>query len=241
MILHLCRTCRIISNKLKHSQNIYKGLCHERTILQNKGVITFGTSQKRTFYGFWRKPSIDELKIKDKVPANYKLIYRNKIDHYLLLIQIITSTTASIVGLKLIFSDGLNFKAFPEKLNDKTFEESDTLILLTFFIATVVVLQVLLVQLPVRIYNFPQAKKYNLVFYGNIPFTQRTVTCKAGELTDFSARGLLMPWKNDRYLLKDKMKTIYLFEHYFHRPADLYIMMGLQDDPDIEDNEKPRN
>lgn len=240
MILQLCRTGRIISSKLKYGQNIYnKGLCHERTLLQNKHLIKLGISQKRNFFGFWRRPSIDELKIKDNVPASYKLIYKNRMENYLLLVQFVTTITASALALKIIYSGGFNI--FPARIGDKTLEDSDSLILVTFFILAVVALQVLLVQLPVRIYNFPQARKYHLVFYGNVPFTKRIVTCTAGELIQFSEGSISYAWKRDRYLLKDKMKIIYLFEHYFQRPADLAIMMGLQDDPDIEDKENPVN
>lgn len=236
MIIQLCRNCRIISNKLKNGQNIfiYKGLCYEKTILQKKPLLNLGTSQKRNFFGFLRKPSIEELRIKDKVPENYKLIYRNKMDYYLLLSQMITTTTVSLMGIMLIFAKGIHVNSAIVK--NASFEENDAFIMLTVFIVSVVLLQVVLYKIPIRIYNFPQIKKYKVVFYGNIPLTHKTITCNAGELIDLPEGGTEL-LKNARYLLKSE-RTIYLFEYYFQRPADLHIMMGLQSDPDIEDNEK---
>lgn len=243
MIFHLSRTCRIISNKLKFPKNIfiYKGLCSEKARQPKKIVINLGILQKRNYHGFWRKPSIHELKEKDGVPGDYKLIYRNKMDNYLWYIQMITTTTATLMVLKMMSSEGLNFKALPELINDKTFEQSDSFTLMTFFIVAVVLLQSLVYKMPIRIYNCPQLKKYQLVFYGNMPFTQKTFSCKAGEVIEYSQRSL-SPWRDQRYLLNsDEKRIVYLFEQYFHRSADLHIMMGLQDDPDFEDKEKPSN
>lgn len=232
MILQICRSCRVISNKWKNGTKVFfnKGLCYttsKKMLVMNYGFF----SQKRTFYSFWRKPSIEELRVKDKVPDQYKLIYKNSMDNYLLSTQIITTLSAAIVGLCLIVSDGI-----PYQLDNKAAApDNSSIIFITAFALVVVLLQVLLSKIPVRIYSFPQKKKYLFVFYGNMPLTQKTFTCKVGDLIESS--GGITPWKNSRYLLKsgNQRMTIFLLDDFFRRPADLFIMMGLQPDPDTED------
>lgn len=240
MLLQFSRNFIGFSNNLRNNSTNFFGLCYLKISAPKKqmpmnGIFFF---QKRNFYNLWRKSSIEELKIKDNIPISYKLIYKNRLDTYLLFTQIITTSTATLMALFFMFSDdGVTLKRSGEKLNRRHFENDD-LVFITIFFLLVVLLQSILIKMPVRIYNHPQKKHYTLVFYGNIPFTQRSCTCKAGELFEYyTDRGHVLPWNDSTYVLKTQtdQKKLYLIERYFQRPADLYIMMGVQSDPDVDE------
>lgn len=238
MIL-LCRTCKSISDLLKIRRNIfYKGFCQRNAIPPNIFRIN-SFSQK--IYRFWRKPSNEELRIKDNISANYIMIYRNKMERYLFWTQIVTFSTATLIALKLMISPELVVKAPISTTDGMQLENSDIFLFVSAFMIVIVVLQLLLTKLPIRIYNCPQKKKYTLVFYGNIPFSVRNLTCKVGDL--FESPTGITSWKNAKYNLKTEEfdMDIFLLEEYFRRPADLYIMMGVQSDPDAEIEETEKN
>lgn len=200
-------------------------------ILKNK----FSCASKRNFYTFFRRETKEQLKVKDDVPDQYNLIYRSTMDRYILFAQIITTVTAFIATVTTIITydfsnsqlDFSNFKSHPREV------EGEIYVYMTAFIAIVVILQVMISRLPIRIYNLPQQKKYIFIFYGNYPFTKRKVVCKIGDVFPLSTTGIL-PWKEGRYLINNEQKVI-LVDKYFRRPADLYIMLGVQRDPDVDE------
>lgn len=230
MILQICR---VISNNLKNSSTIFRyGICCSKVLPKSQGVTFL---QKRNFFGFLKKPSIEELKIKDEVPDYYKLIYKNKMSNYLLLAQLTTSTSAVIVALVFMFTYNKETQKSTQ-LGNTYLESDDVFIYFAVFATFVALLQILLSKTPIRIYNYPQKKKYVLVYYGNFPFTQKTATCKAGQLIELPENNFFP----SQYLVDVERHPhkIYLIEHWFHRPADLYIMLGVQRDPEADENNK---
>lgn len=231
-----------MSNNFRTKSNIFlfKGLCYTKNVTTRTHIrVNQGTSlQKRNFYNLWRKPSIEELKLKDNVPDNWKLIYKNKLDTYLLFIQIVTTTTATLLALALLVTESNNNEdRWTNVTPDVKHYDSDFFVFLTAFLVIVVVLQSLLSKMPIRIYNHPNKKEYKMFFYGNIPFSQKSCTYRAGQIFEYTEEKQF-PWDNLAYLLKineGDQRKLYLLEGYFRRPADLYIMMGLQSDPDADE------
>lgn len=237
----LCASGKLLKYNLNHkvlqpfrSVNIRNIHSVKEPILKNKCLFCV---PKRNFYGLFRKKTMQQLKIKDDVPDQYILIYRSMMDKYIFLAQIITSVTAFIVIVTTIIkNDYLNveldtslFKSQPRQT------ENEMYVYVATFAIIVAVLQVMVSRLPIRIYNLPQQKNYIFVFRGNYPLTHRKAVCKAGDVIPIPESGIL-PWNDARYLIKHQQKLI-LLDKYFRRPADLYIMIGVQKDPDVDEKE----
>lgn len=235
MLLHICKPCRIITKKLQSpiSSIWNRGIVYaQNTTQKNFKINALFSSQQRTYAGFIRKPSIEELKIKDNVPDWYKLIYKSKMDRYLLLTQIVLTSCSVCFILFMIYTRDLKRKISSEYLGNRKAGENDIIIMTAIFTLSLIGYHFLLSKMPVRIYNFPQKKEYKLIFYGNLPLSQKSLTCKVSEIVE--SQGGILPWKESRFLLTsgNEERHIFLFHNYFKRPADLYIMMGLQNDPD---------
>lgn len=243
MFALLCRTCTIFSNNLRHES---RSFLHKRFLyvpnIRFRKHVEFKQElyyQKRSIYNLWRKPSIEELKLKDNIPSNWNFIYKNKLDNYFLSAQILTTATASLLALALIFSETRDVGNLGNTIQHVKHYESDYLVFFTGFVLFVVLLQVLLSKSPIRIYNNPQKKEYKMIFYGNVPFTTNSCDCKVGQIIEYPDESSL-PWNNSAYLLKtdaNNQRKLYLLEMYFKRPADLFIMMGIQSDPDVKDKD----
>lgn len=235
----LCTSGRLLKSNLKHksvhpfnSANICNINSVKDPVFKNK---FFFSIPKRNFYGLFRRDTKERLKIKDNVPDQYILIYRSTMDKYILYAQIITNVTAFIAIVSAIIKhDFSNTKIDPSLFKSQVRQiENEMYVYIGVFVAIVAILQVMISRLPIRIYNLPQQKKYIFVFYGNYPLTHRKVTCKAGDVMPFSESGI-MPWRNEQYFIKNEQKVI-LIDKYFRRSADLYIMLGVQRDPDVDD------
>ncbi|XP_018565100.1 uncharacterized protein LOC108906350 [Anoplophora glabripennis] len=237
----LCASGRLLKSNFKHKILQSFSYVNIRNINSIKRELIFKSKSfyvpKRNFYRLFRRETKEQLKIKDEVPDQYTLIYRSTMDRYILYAQIITTFTALIAIVTTIvkhdFSnpqlDFSEFRTHPREVDNEIY------VYMTAFITIVVILQVMISRLPIRIYNLPQQKKYIFVFHGNYPFSKRKLVCKIGDVVPLPETGVL-PWKDGRYLIKNEQKLI-LVDRYFRRPADLYIMLGVQRDPDVDENE----
>lgn len=190
---------------------------------------------KRTFFKILRKPSKDDLRVLDNIPDHFKLIYRNNLERYILYTQIGTCVSIVIVVIFCIFFVGSptkELKFLGEQKHVPRSTENEFEIYIAIFVTIVVLLQVMITKMPLRIYYCCKQKKYILILPTNLPFTNGRMTCKVGDLEKLPVQGIL-PWKDARFMLNDK--NIILIDDHFRRPADLWVMMGIQKDPDSEE------
>ncbi|KAJ8922146.1 hypothetical protein NQ315_004081 [Exocentrus adspersus] len=244
MYQRICASTRLLSFALKRSNlqilkaNIYNKY-NSKVEPLFRSPIRFSVP-KRNFFQYFRraKATPEELKIKDNVPDQYALIYRCKMERYLLYTQVVTVVCATVVSLCLIirydFSD-IHYDYSDWKTPHRQVK-NEYFVYLGSLITLVVFLQIVVSRLPVRIYNLAQQKKYILVFYGNLPFSTKRAICNVGDIVPLPEIEVL-PWGQDRYMLKNKRNLI-IFEQYFRKPADLYIMLGVQKDPDADEDNK---
>lgn len=217
--LKLSRIPRVILSRLKFS-----------TVSKNKPLfsnikIIYNQQNSRNLFRF-KKATAEHLKIKDNVPDQYNLIYRNTMDKYLVTAQIISTSCALFLVLILLYIDSPKEKFRPKKKDQPKHIENETQIFTAFLICFCVTLQAVISKLPIRIYNLPQQDKYLFVFYRSLPLATRNLTCVREEVIKLEETGIL-PWKDSRYELKNKQNVI-LLEPYFRRPADLNILLGYQ-------------
>lgn len=242
MFAQICRTC-VFSNILRyHSRRFsHKTLFYAKNVSSRKHIDLKRElyTQKRTIHYLWRKSSIQDLKLKDNVPSNWNLIYKHKMKNYLLSVQLVTTATATLLALVYLFNEATDIHNLEEVTQNVKHYDSDYFMFFTAFTVIVVVLQVFLSKTPIRIYNNAQKKEYKMIFYGSVPFTQNSCTFKVGDIYEYPGKSSL-PWNNSAYILKmdeNNQRKLYLLEAYFKRPADLFIMMGIQKDPDVEDKQ----
>ncbi|KAJ8929423.1 hypothetical protein NQ314_017872 [Rhamnusium bicolor] len=228
--VNICHKLFRITNANIHNLKSFE----KAPILKNKLTLVI---PKRSFFGWFKRPSKNQLKIADNVPDEYILIYRNTMDRYIFFAQLITTLSAFIIIVSSIIKHDLtNMELdFSSWTYPPRQTENEIYVYVAAFTCLVVILQVLVSRLPIRIYNLPQQKKYIFVIYGNYPFTQKKLTTKVGEIASLPETGI-SPWKNDRYIIKNQ-QTLILLDKYFRRPADLYIMLGVQRDPDVDEKE----
>nr|CAH7752092.1 unnamed protein product [Callosobruchus chinensis] len=190
---------------------------------------TIDFTTRRSLFRFVKRPKKEELKIKDNIPDQYKLIYRNPMHRYIWFAQVITSATAVIVGLVTIIKT--DFVRYEDAFQTPEIS-GEAIVYMASFIAVLVVLQLMIHRIPIRIYYLPQQKNYIMIFFGSHPFTSRRVICKAGDVVQLPI-ATLVPWKESSFEIKNKQKVI-LFDEYFRRPGDLHVLLGIQDDPDAD-------
>lgn len=198
----------------------------------------FGTP-RRYFFKMFRNATERDLKIKDNVPVEYNLIYRNTMTKYIYATQFVTCFTAGIACLAFMFnSDIETYDMRYSQWSSKTKTvENEEYVFIFAFIFVVALMQVCISRLPLRIYKVPSTNetKYLLICPGNLPLSGVRVNFSQGELNHVRESGIL-PWKENRYLIKadNEVKRIILIDHYFRRPADLNIMLGEQRDPEVD-------
>lgn len=220
---------------LRTSNYMRVSCIHIRTIFHkpyNAALLTkkcnFSFPQSRTF--FWqifRRPTARECQIRDKVSDGYSLIYRNKFDRYLLLVQLVSTTTTALIVLWFIFSKDSNTGYNNFTMSRNPYEKT---VYVTSFVCLAVVLQAIIYKIPVRIYYSVYRKQYVMLFYGSLPGTRRRVICKVGEVQKEEKSTL---WSDTQYMVKNQ-QSILLFEDYFKRPFDLHVMLGLQKDTSLD-------
>nr|CAI5838004.1 unnamed protein product [Callosobruchus analis] len=218
--LPLKQSIRLFSNIMKPSSSSF--LWHPT---QNFTI-------RRSLFRFFKRPKKEELKIKDNIPDHYKLIYRNAMQRYIWFSQVITSTSAVIVGVSTIIKT--DFVKY-EDASLMTQISGEMFVYMATFITVLVVLQLMIHRIPIRIYYLPQQKKYIMIFFGGHPLSSRRVVCKAGDVVQLPVTGLL-PWKECSFEIKNKQKVI-LFDNYFRRPGDLHVLLGIQEDPDADNSD----
>lgn len=183
----------------------------------------------RTFFQFFKKPSVNTLKEMDGIPPEYILIYRNAMDKYVLSAQIVSTLSAIIVCAVVLFHSQWEFELNTQKWrldSQPTPGESEGFIYASVFVTLCVLLHLVVAKMPIRIYNYPRRQKYVFIFYGTLPTTKKRLVCKINEIIKLEENGLL-PWKDSRYEIVQKQKIIML-EHFFRKPSDLNIMLGYE-------------
>lgn len=213
------RTCLI--NQLKRSY-FHKST---QTILNVK-CSNYNQNKLISFFRAFKKPDAIKFKIKDNIPEQYDLIYRNGMDNYLLVAHIFTTTTAALVCISTLIESGSETMKFEKWATKPKTTDSDMIIMVSAFIFFWVALQAIVAKMPIRIYNYPKLNKYILIFHGNIPLLKSTIHCNVSDFSKVRPRGIL-PWKDFTYEIENNRNVI-LIENYFRRPADLNIILGYQ-------------
>ncbi|CAH0547496.1 unnamed protein product [Brassicogethes aeneus] len=189
-------------------------------------------SQRRTFFNFFKKPRIEELKLKDNIPDEYNLIYKSTMNNYLVIAQYVGGISTIAVGfmvLKTLYKPAvLPNQDIPSLYTKARPIDNEVYVYFAVLTGIILVIQLLVSKVPIRIYNYPKRKEYVFVFNGNTPLKSKKVYCKTGEVYP-AFHNSFMPWKECNYEIKNKQEII-IVEENFQRPADLYIMMGVQRD-----------
>ncbi|CAH1986380.1 unnamed protein product [Acanthoscelides obtectus] len=193
---------------------------------------TLEVTSRRSLFSLFRRPKKEELKIKDNVPDEYMLIYRNRMDRYLMYTQLITSASAAFIVIYTTIKVDYLTRGDTSQL---PVVSTEAYFYMAAFVTAIVILQIMMYRTPLRIYYLPQQKKYTMIFYGSYPFSYRRVFCKGGEVVKLPVTGV-SPWKECMYEIKNKQKII-LLDDYFRRPGDLFVLMGEQEDPDADHND----
>lgn len=179
-----------------------------------------------------RSPST--LKKNDKIPAECTLVYRTTFDKYIIGCQWITTTLAAILVCQIVFSkDFINSPSYEQFENKPRVTNNEAYIYMFTFIGFILILHLMITRIPVRIYNYPDTKRYIFVFYGNLPLSKKHVMCAAKELVKVEEQGIV-PWKDSRYKIikQGQPETdVLLWDHYFRKPSDMNIMLGYEKDP----------
>jgi hypothetical protein len=178
-----------------------------------------------------------DLKRADDIPDSFELIYRNTMSKYIVGAQVVSMVCGGLVLLTFVFKG--DFETMQEHRakwsGDARRSDDDVFYYVAFFMAILLVVQLMVSQTPVRIYKVPRTSKYIAINYGNF-FGKGRLTFKRGEIYQMEERGVL-PWRNSRYIIdsQNNRRTVILMENHFRRPADLNIMLGEQSDPDLDD------
>ncbi|KAF7269725.1 hypothetical protein GWI33_017243 [Rhynchophorus ferrugineus] len=203
--------------------------------------------QKRTFTSLFRKVPITALRSIDKIPKNYELMYRNDMDRFIQVTQAMLFVGSTISLISIIFN--ANNYVGPLYQSEETIGKSKTDIPLkerqrTFcfvvcaMVLVVSVLQMYAARLPVRIYYNPQNRDYIACLYGVIPNTIKKQRIKIGEIKPLTKIPFWSLYGDVTYKHDNGRKFI-LFENYFRRISDLYIMLGIQEDVRAKGYVKP--
>lgn len=215
--------------------------CNIRTPCLSRFLKTtnYQSHSSRTFFGFLRKPNAEEFKIRDNVAEDFKLIYRNKLDRYLYVVNIsILFTAIAVVGVMVIEQESSNkvISYFNEEKKEMKATRDDLLLFATAFSGIAMLTNLLVQMLPIRIYYRPLQKQYIYIFQAIMPNSIKKLKCNIGQVVKLPARGLL-PWRDQYYRIETEnvKRTTILLDNYFRRPGDLHVMLGIQKDPEAEE------
>lgn len=209
---------------------------------------------KRNFFWIFKRRTVREIRLVDKPPKNYELIYRCGFDHYILTFQYF-GFFAAVTSFVLVFYQSCRFHQLPPKKKEFLGEslvgeafavgrpitdaENEQMAILAAFVFVFCYVNFIIGRMPIRIYCYPQREKYLFYYYGVIPNQLKKVSLKAGEIKR-SITKPMNPWNHDLYENTKTGQRLLLLENYFKCPADLYILLGLQKDPNINyDYEDP--
>lgn len=219
------KSCEHLSSGI--FRNILQHTSYPKTV--NKCV------QNRSFFTFFKRTKLRDIKINDNIPDEYKLIYRSTLERYLILGQVATTLTAFTAGVMLVaklnqesvqLEDSERHERMKPLYNKARPVDNEIYVYFTVLVGIILSIQVISGKAPVRIYNYPRREEYVMIFNGTLPFTKRKLVCKAGEVFHIPQNSY-MPWKESLYEIYRKQEII-LMEDSFKRPADLHVMMGIQ-------------
>lgn len=205
--------------------------CHYS--FMKKTIICTKQPLKRNFYTWFARRSTATLKKNDKIPEEYKLIYRTTFDKYLVIGQWLTTSMVAILGYCVVVDeDVIDIKSYDQFENKPRTTKNEAYIYLTTFIAFIIALHLMITRIPVRIYNHADSRCYIFVFHGHLPLSKKHVTCTVNELTKVEEKGIL-PWRDCRYKIIREGRTendVLLFDYYFRKPSDLNVLLGYEKD-----------
>ncbi|KAB0796814.1 hypothetical protein PPYR_10875 [Photinus pyralis] len=225
----LCPNIKFVYNM----QKVFFVPCYRPlSVLKRVPVFKPKNVTTRTYFlKFFKRPSDAEVKIRDKIPSYFDVIYKNGMSKYLLLTRICT------FGIVLCLCAGaLYINLFAPATTTKVIEwgneqrkpqEEHLYVLLSGLLVICVVLHILVNTMPIRIYNFAEKGQYVFIFYGLLPTSRRAVFCKLNEVRKVESSSPLLPWRDHKFVIDKKCKVIML-EEYFRLPADYNILLGYQ-------------
>lgn len=244
-----------ICRKLYFSRTL---ICHQKIIYSKfhtlnrlekpsftRKILTPLITPRRTFFWIFRKQTKREIRIKDQPPDFYQLIYRNGVDHYFLVGQYCAFFMSITVTLAAVYKSEkwVNLSEHPsgpyEESSPEAVDSNEMLLWVSAFLFLVCLFYFYLSRMPMRIYYYPKKQKYLFCFYGPVPNQIKKQSIIVGDLQPIADKGFT-PWSSQMYLHKSGQRLL-MFENYFRHPADLYIMLGWQDDPSLEGYKKIEN
>ncbi|XP_058838335.1 uncharacterized protein LOC131694012 [Topomyia yanbarensis] len=166
----------------------------------------------------------ERYRLKDKVPVDYRIIYRAPMEYYLSACSFVTSFSfvafSGITAYAYLHDYHTMTVPFDFEYGPLTANEQDLLLFLGFFLLANVAIRVIVNRYPLRIYR--NSGKYLAVFEGMLPFTRRQIIFNKGDVSQVPEGGLL-PWQEARYKINEKQ--VLLLESHFRTPAELTTMM----------------
>ncbi|XP_018333859.1 uncharacterized protein LOC108742980 [Agrilus planipennis] len=184
---------------------------------------------RRMFYSLFKRPTMEELQLSDKVPEQFVLIYNNRMKNYLLYGHFTIYLCIAMFIIVVLLKNGSSFKSDNKAGSTSKLFEQDQLIFLSALITFAVIVQSLILRMPVRIYNNPKTNHYAFIYYGLIPNNKRKLFCKLSDIIKQEEKGLL-PWKDSRFIIKERDNVILIHE-FFRTPSDLNIILGYEKPP----------
>ncbi|KAF6201284.1 hypothetical protein GE061_005731 [Apolygus lucorum] len=162
------------------------------------------------------------LKTRDKIPNDFKIIYRAPHDKYVkvtYMTAVIAIVTVPVL-LAAIYLSG-NFQSYPVEVGGIPLleKQSDAYILLGLLCITIFNMAITVSKYPFRIYRNPLENKYIGVFQHPLPGMVSCVEFAAGEMT----KGKGWIWKDSTYVIKNSKKVLLVPEN-FSTPIELERM-----------------
>ncbi|CAG9767982.1 unnamed protein product [Ceutorhynchus assimilis] len=204
-------------------------------------------NSKRTYFWIFKRLTKREIRLADKPPPEYELIYRCTVDNYFLVIQYFGFFAVATVGFIALL--GAHRFYMPPSPRDDLYigdreilgqdpinvNSDETSWLLAAFMTVYCCIYFFVARTPVRIYYYPQRQKYLLYFYGAIPKQVKKLKLKPGELDHCESFFKSSPIAGHTYALKETGRKIILVDDYFRTTGDLYVLLGMQKDPNVTD------
>lgn len=243
-LLNLCRQVYIprtllsnLSDARFHTLRRLDNIRTRNTLKYNEVQVT----PKRNFFWIFKKLTKREARAKDKVPDSYILIYRNSIDNYMQATHLVLLCTNIAAAALCLTSSGDYFKMerlpiLEEKgllgIPLKPIDNQLTYILVCFVVLASVT-YLYSSRMPVRIYYNAQKANYICCFNGFFPNQLKKQIVKIGEIAPLFKKETIFPFGDVTYRHLNGYRLI-LFDNYFRKPSDLYVMLGEQLDPNVK-------
>ncbi|XP_065074173.1 uncharacterized protein LOC135698200 [Ochlerotatus camptorhynchus] len=161
---------------------------------------------------------------KDKVPEEYRIIYRAPMEYYLSACNFVTSFSfAAISGITAYgYLHNYHTMSVPFELDygSLTANENDLLIFLGFFFIANIAIRIMVNRYVLRVYRSDE--DYIAIFEGHLPFTRKQFSFKKGSVESVPEGGIV-PWQDARYMINEK--PVLLLDSYFRTPSELFNML----------------